>query len=184
MKQYRTILADPPWPEPNEKVMLSGSGRKRQRRGFETMSMNDIDSMRVAKLALPAAHLYLWATQRSLEHAFSTMRAWDFNFKSLIVWCKPIGMSMYYYRTSTEFLLFGTRGKLQRLMTRNSKTWYEWPRGTHRGFAAKPDESYALIETNSSGPYLELFARRKFSSKWDVWGNEVRSSKHLREVLG
>lgn len=46
--------------------------------------------------------------------------------------------------------------------------WFTWPRGPH---SAKPDAFYDLVEQVSSGPYLELFARRaRFG--WDYAGNE------------
>jgi len=178
MRRYRTILADPPWPEATE-VVLRGSGRRRQHRGFSTMSYNDIDGLSVGKLALPDAHLYLWSTQRSLAHAFQTVGAWGFVFKSLLVWCKPLGTGLYYFRPSTEYLLFATRGQLRRTRCRSDGTWFRWPRGTHNGYAAKPNESYQLIERNSDGPYLELFARRRYSKRWDVWGDEIRSTVRL-----
>ena len=44
------------------------------------------------------------------------------------------------------------------------------PRGKH---SAKPDESYRKIERLCDGPRLELFARRRFSPEWAVWGNEA-----------
>lgn len=37
----------------------------------------------------------------------------------------------------------------------------------------KPDASYELIEERSNGPYLEMFGRRQYSPKWNVWGNEM-----------
>ena len=38
----------------------------------------------------------------------------------------------------------------------------------------KPEETFAIIQRLSDGPYLELFARRR-TPGWDVWGNEIDS---------
>ncbi|RKX36603.1 MAG: hypothetical protein DRP19_03425, partial [Thermotogae bacterium] len=36
----------------------------------------------------------------------------------------------------------------------------------------KPDELYRIIELCSPEPYIELFARSRYSN-WTVWGNET-----------
>jgi hypothetical protein len=42
----------------------------------------------------------------------------------------------------------------------------------NREHSRKPDEAYALIESCSPGPYLELFARGSRDG-WISWGNEA-----------
>jgi N6-adenosine-specific RNA methylase IME4 len=68
-------------------------------------------------------------------------------------------------------MLFGTRGKAP-VLFKGQPTWGFYPLGKH---SEKPLEQYAVIERVSPPEYLELFARRKHSEKWDVWGNEVAS---------
>jgi N6-adenosine-specific RNA methylase IME4 len=50
-------------------------------------------------------------------------------------------------------------------------------RGTHAGgkghHSAKPDIQYSLIEELFEGPYLELYARQRYSEAWMVWGNQA-----------
>ena len=41
-----------------------------------------------------------------------------------------------------------------------------------REHSRKPDEQYALIESCSWGPYLELFGRG-VRKNWTVWGNQA-----------
>ena len=41
--------------------------------------------------------------------------------------------------------------------------------------SVKPDCFYDLIEEQSPGPYLELFARRPRAA-WDQWGNQINST--------
>src|SRR5688572_21035328 len=72
--EYRTIVADPPWPQ-------RGAGPLRGREGFAdalcaaskpmpypTMSLASIKALRIPAAA--DAHLYLWTTNRFLEAAF------------------------------------------------------------------------------------------------------------------
>jgi N6-adenosine-specific RNA methylase IME4 len=49
-----------------------------------------------------------------------------------------------------------------------------------RRHSQKPDEQYPKIERLYDGPYLELFARKKHSEKWAVWGNEIKSDIDMR----
>lgn len=44
-----------------------------------------------------------------------------------------------------------------------------------REHSRKPDEQYALIESCSPGPFLELFARGERRG-WAVWGNQADES--------
>ena len=41
-----------------------------------------------------------------------------------------------------------------------------------REHSRKPDEQYKIIESCSSGPYLELFGRGT-RGEWTVWGNQA-----------
>jgi N6-adenosine-specific RNA methylase IME4 len=74
----------------------------------------------------------------------------------------------YWLRGYTEHLLIGIRGNVPAFRNQHPNIIYA-ERGRH---SAKPDASYALIETLSQEPRLELFARRKRPG-WHTWGNEV-----------
>ena len=71
----------------------------------------------------------------------------------------------------TELCLFGIRGK-------NARTGPAGRRqvnllGTRkREHSRKPDEMYDMIESCSSGPRLEIFARGP-RQDWTVWGNQA-----------
>lgn len=41
-----------------------------------------------------------------------------------------------------------------------------------REHSRKPDEQYALIETCSEGPYLELLGRGA-RKQWETWGHQA-----------
>jgi N6-adenosine-specific RNA methylase IME4 len=83
-------------------------------------------------------------------------------------------MTGYWYRSATEHVVFGVRGS-QRLLGPAVPTAYLLPRFRH---SEKPAFFHQLIEDQSPGPYLELFARR-LRLGWDSWGNEIESTIQL-----
>lgn len=106
------------------------------------------------------------------------MQAWGFQYKSNIVWQKirkdggPDGRGVgFYFRNVTELLLFGVRGKNARTL-QPGRTQVNILSTRKREHSRKPDEQYTLIESCSSGPYLELFARGERPG-WTIWGNQA-----------
>lgn len=146
---------------------------------YLTMTVDEIAALCVGDLADPTGcHLYLWTTNTHAEHAWSVARAWGFEPKNLLTWCKPpkgmIGFGTF--SGSSEFVLYAQRGATVRL-ARSERTWWEWSRGRH---SRKPDAFYELVERLSPEPRLELFAREPRRG-WSVWGNEVINDVVLRE---
>ena len=184
---YRTILADPPWPQG-----LSGTYKRkehghRHRLDYPTMSVGDIAALPVGLLALPGCHLWLWTTNQFLEAGFKVMRAWGFTYLAPIHWIKPSGAcpeqrdrigNWFVHRTQT--LLFGYRQKCVFQGLRYHPNVIEALPGRH---SQKPDPIYDLIEDVSEPRRLELFAREGRPG-WDLWGNEVESSSIPADILG
>ena len=107
------------------------------------------------------------------------MKSWGFQYKSNIIWQKirkdgePDGRGVgFYFRNTTEMLLFGVKGKNVRTL-KPGRTQVNVIKSQKREHSRKPDEQYKIIEGCSWGPYLELFARGK-RKKWTVWGNESK----------
>ena len=160
---FATILVDPPWP--------LQSGEKH----YRTMSLARIKALPVGRLAARDAHLWLWTTNALLPTAYEVAAAWGFTVRSPLTWVKfRLGLGgRYQLRNATEQLLFCTRGRAP-LGSRSQPTWFNAPVQEH---SRKPAEQFAIIERVSSGPYLELFARRRPESNqpWAVWGDQVAS---------
>lgn len=160
---FTTILADPPWP--------AQSGE----RHYQTMDIEQIKALPVSDLAAQNAHLWLWTTNGLLREGYEVAESWGFTVRSPLTWVKfRLGLSsQYQLRNATEQLLFCTRGKAP-VNFRSQPTWLQAPVQEH---SRKPAEQFAIIERISSGPYLELFARRRPESRadWSVWGMEVDS---------
>jgi len=121
--------------------------------------------------------LMLWATQNTVEQAYTLSRVWGFEPKTLGTWAKQSKTGMkwqfgtgYLLRSAAEFYLFGTRGK-PKWAVRNVRNLIAAPVREH---SRKPDEMYRDLERLFPDvPRVELFARRPVEG-WSVWGNDVR----------
>jgi N6-adenosine-specific RNA methylase IME4 len=186
---YGTIVADPPWEyktpgqigktlehRPNRDKGESRHGAGSVAR-YGAMSLDSLKALSVAAIAAESAHLYLWTTNTFMEPAFSVARAWGFDPKTILTWTKiksdgtPSMKMGFYYRGATEHCLFCVRGRL-RLAGPAASTAILTSRTPH---SVKPDAFYSLVELQSPGPRLDMFARRHRVG-WDVWGNEIESS--------
>lgn len=158
--EFPTIVIDPPWRYNN--VATRGAAEDH----YPTMSQDELRA-----LELPSAtnaHIYLWVTNSFFEDAFELLRCWGFTYKTCLTWCKPqIGMGNY-FRSTTEHVLFGVKGR-QATLRNDVPTHFIADRTRH---SAKPESFYDLVESCSPGPFLEMFARRRRFG-WSVWGNEA-----------
>lgn len=181
---YRTILADPPWQQPTigrftgrPSSARAGSFKRPDRLPYPTMPVEAIKALPVGDLAEDGAHLWLWATNAFLPHAFGVMEAWGFTYLAPVTWVKPSGVGAWFVHR-TEHLLFGYKGRCTFPLARYRPTVLVANRPSVNRHSTKPGASYDLIESISPGPRLELFAR-EHRLGWDVWGNEVESSLTL-----
>lgn len=174
-QRFGTILADPPWQFQNRTGKVAPEHRRLSRYG--TMTLDDIMELPVAKLAEKRAHLYLWVPNALLPEGLGVMKSWGFDYKSNIVWHKirkdggPDGRGVgFYFRNTTELVLFGTRGKDVRTLTAGRRQ-VNILKTMKREHSRKPDELYDIVEACSWGPRLELFARGTREG-WRTWGDQ------------
>ncbi len=174
-KSFPTILADPPWRFQNRTGKMAPEHRRLSR--YDTMTLEDIMKLPVEGLAAETSHLYLWVPNALLPEGLHVMEAWGFQYKSNIVWHKvrkdggPDGRGVgFYFRNTTELVLFGIRGKDARTLA-PGRSQVNIIRTQKREHSRKPDELYDIVEACSPGPYLELFARGSRKG-WETWGNE------------
>ena len=191
--RYKTILADPPWPEHG-----GGKSKRGADRHYPVMTVRQIAALPVGEIADPAGcHLWLWATSNYLADAIDCGRAWGFRFIGCRPWAKAdraVAVGLWedehpaappsrrevvlpqraglgqYMRCDAEFLLLFASGQAMVPAFKPRQTIYA-PRGRH---SAKPACVYADIERMSPGPRLEMFARARREG-WAAWGNEVQS---------
>lgn len=174
-KRFYTVLADPPWQFQNRTGKIAPEHKRLNRYG--TMELVEIKALPVLSLLQETAHCYLWVPNALLPEGIEVLRAWGFEYKSNLVWHKvrkdggPDGRGVgFYFRNTTELILFGTRGKNVRTLA-PGRSQVNIIRTMKREHSRKPDELYDIIESCSPGPYLELFARGP-RPKWSVWGNQ------------
>ncbi len=172
---YQTILADPPWQFSNRTGKVAPEHKRLNR--YETLKLDEIKELPVQEVCADTCHLYLWVPNALLTEGLEVMKAWGFTYKTNIIWHKirkdggPDGRGVgFYFRNTTEIILFGIRGKVRTLAPGRSQV--NIIKSQKREHSRKPDELYNIIESCSPGPFLELFARGTRPG-WDQWGNEV-----------
>ncbi len=158
-KKYRTIVADPPWSFRRKPVSVMPR--------YDLMDLDDIRRFPISELAASDSHLYLWVPNALVGEGLDVMRAWGFEFKTVVVWIKhQMGVGNY-YRNASELVLFGVRGRLPPLI-RNVRTWFLADRREH---SRKPNDFYQMVERVSPGPRIDIFSREK-RVEWDQFGNQ------------
>jgi N6-adenosine-specific RNA methylase IME4 len=182
-ERFGTVLADPPWRFANRTGKIAPEHRRLSR--YKTMATTDIAALPVAGLMAAESHCYLWVPNALLAEGLQVLENWGFTYKANLVWAKrrkdggPDGRGVgFYFRNTTELVLFGTKGKLRTLAPARSQVNIIETR--KREHSRKPDEQYPIIETCSPGPYLELFARYP-QPGWQAWGDEANTGvRHRR----
>jgi N6-adenosine-specific RNA methylase IME4 len=174
--RFCTILADPPWQFQNRTGKMAPEHKRLSRYG--TLTLPDILSMPISAITSDTAHLYLWVPNALLPEGLRVMEAWGFQYKTNIVWHKirkdggPDGRGVgFYFRNTTELVLFGVRGKNVRTLAPGRRQ-VNIIKTMKREHSRKPDELYEIIEQCSSGPFIELFARGPRKG-WRSWGDQA-----------
>lgn len=173
---FGTILADPPWQFQNRTGKMAPEHRRLSRYG--TMTLDTIKALPVSKVAAEKAHLYLWVPNALLPEGLQVLEAWGFTYKSNIVWHKirkdggPDGRGVgFYFRNTTELVLFGVRGKDVRTLAPGRRQ-VNILKTMKREHSRKPDEFFDIVENCSWGPRLEMFARGSRIG-WSTWGDQA-----------
>lgn len=176
-RRYSVIYADPPWAWTRGEFVNRGSARTVEKE-YATLQPGEVAALPVGRWARDDAVLFLWTTGPKLPIALEVVRAWGFTYKTIgFTWVKRNRKSDswfwglgFYTRANAELCLVATRGSPTRLSASVHQI-VESPVGRH---SEKPEEVRKRIEQLYTGPYLELFARRR-APKWDAWGLEVPS---------
>lgn len=176
-RKFSTILADSPWQFANRTGKMAPEHKRLNR--YRTMSLREICEMPVQLAADTPSHLYLWVPNALLPEGLEVMRAWGFTYKTNLIWHKvrkdgePDGRGVgFYFRNTTEIVLFGTRGAMR--TPQPGRTQVNIVKSMKQEHSRKPDRFYDLIEACSPGPYLELFARGARPG-WQAWGNQAET---------
>lgn len=173
MAKNGAIIIDPPY----EFVTWSKKGQgKSPSQHYETMTIDEICAIPVAKQAADDCALFLWIPWPHIFEAQRIMRAWGFEYSGLAwEWLKYNDRSEkfsfgggYGTRKNVEPCLLGRRGSPKRLDAR-CRDFIISPRREH---SRKPDAQYERVERLFKGPYLEMFARQRWPG-WQYHGDQA-----------
>jgi N6-adenosine-specific RNA methylase IME4 len=174
-RRFSTVLADPPWQFQNRTGKVAPEHKRLSR--YATMTLEDIKNLPVSSVSAETSHLYLWVPNALLPEGLEVLKAWGFTYKTNFIWHKirkdggPDGRGVgFYFRNTTELILFGVRGKNARTLA-PGRSQVNILKTQKREHSRKPDEFYEIVEACSSGPYLEMFARGARKG-WFAWGNQ------------
>lgn len=194
---YATVVVDPPWRYSNARGTQTRSRRGRRavtaEDNYGTMGNDEIAALPIGAWAAGAAHLYLWVTNPKLYGGrgrngarseailpIDLVEAWGFEYVTLLTWHKTGAPGLgFYFRGSTEHVLFATRGGLAIPAPLRRANLFSSPRREH---SRKPDLFYEMVEAVSPAPRLEVFARRRRYG-WDAVGDEAPTSAASQGVL-
>ena len=115
-KKYNIIYSDPPW-------QYWEGGNKNQSLHYRTMSIDEICSLPINRIAGENCILFLWVTYPILEDSFKVIKEWGFSYSTCgFVWIKKNKIKDSYFmgcgswtRANSELCLIATKGKIQRL---------------------------------------------------------------------
>ena len=165
---FQLILADPPW------QMGSPDSPRAPEQHYPCLSLDQIKTLPVP--AAENAILLVWAVNSLLPEALDVIAAWDFTYKTNLVWDKgSIGPGVW-LRQQHELLLIATRGTLSPpLQEDRVSSVLTARRGRH---SEKPAAVYELIERMYPDlSKLELFARGTPQPGWQNWGNQAEPAE-------
>ena len=124
------------------------------------MTLDDILALPVSAIVAEPAHLYLWIPNALLPEDLRVLAAWGAAYKSNLLWHKigkdggPDGRGVgFYFRKTTEFILFSVRGRGARTLAPGRRQ-VNIIRSRTREHSRKPDEAYDLIESCSPENHL------------------------------
>ena len=171
--KYNTIVLDPPWDIPMSGITATRPNRAREL-SYNTMSVDEIKNMPIKDIAQVGAHVYMWTTNKMLEHTWDIFEKWGVNYHLTLVWVKPNGIPpCFAYKFATEFLVLGFFGKPMQKFSKNVQL--NWLKATSGKHSEKPVDFYNLIKEMSPSPRMDIFARKRHDG-FESWGLEVEES--------
>lgn len=184
-QKYRVIVADPAWAYSDHNTggsFKSGSGQH-----YTTMKPITVSRMKVYDIAHEDSILFLWATVPLLDECFEVLKAWGFEYKTMITWYKVdnethkgrLGLGRY-FRGMTEHCLVGVRGEIKPFGCQMQNVIIEKPREHSR----KPERFWTMLGCAFFGrddisPRIELFCRGEPHPNYYGWGNQCTGQRKV-----
>lgn len=165
---FRVIVVDPPW-----RYGRASDPSHRARNPYPDLTVEEICTLDVARLAHEDCVLWLWTTNAFMADAYRCLDAWGFTPKTILTWDKVrMGLGDW-LRNVTEHCILAVRGKPIVEAGEHTTLISE----SRREHSRKPEAFYQLVEALCPGSKLEMFARQEREG-WTAWGAETRRFEH------
>lgn len=198
--RFKVVIADNPWVF-DDRLSMSETPRGAAA-NYPLLSNEELMVLPVKEVVDPAgAVLALWVPSSIIDVGLDVMRAWGFRLKSTFIWAKTtkegwapaddldllfydgegmgLGFGMgHLFRQCHEVALIGTCGRVKPQSRSERSVCLAY----NEGHSRKPDHLHERLEKIvPGGPYLEMFARRRYPG-WTTLGNEL-DGRDIRDSL-
>jgi N6-adenosine-specific RNA methylase IME4 len=172
--KYQVIYADPPW---KYDVDLSSGSTREPENNYPTMDLDDLIKFgeKVKEISNKDCVLFMWITAPKLNWMMDVLSAWDFEYKTNLIWDKIKPNMGHYSSVRHEILIIAGKGKCAPTCDGKTIQSVDSVQSIEKSsrHSEKPHEFYSIIEKlYPEHKKIELFARNK-KDGWDVWGNQV-----------
>ena len=168
-KKYGVIVTDNEW---EFEAYSSETGLNRSAADhYPTSDLETLKRRDVPSISADDCVLFMWSPSAMVARALEVMTAWDFGYRSQVIWRKDKTGLGYWFRNEHEILLVGTRGKIPApAMGTQWPSVIDAPVGEH---SAKPEIFLELIEAYfPTLPKIELNRRGPARPGWDAWATK------------
>lgn len=167
---FSTIVVDPPWPIKKIERAVAPAQTKSILFDYPVMALAEIKALKIKDISADDCHCYLWTTQKYLPYSFEILEGWGFKYVFTMVWYKSGGFQPYNLpQYNCEFVLFGKKGNLPFITTKDFFTCFN---GKRREHSRKPDEFYDVVRRVSPEPRIDIFSREPRKG-FAQYGNET-----------
>lgn len=185
-KKFAVVYVDNPW---LNEVYSDETGRDRDY-PYPTMTVEEIKNLCAGdnSPALDDAVLFFWVTANRVDIGVDIIRAWEFNYKTHMIWDKVSVGTGRWVRDRHEVLMIATRGNNPPpcpLPGEQADSLYSEKKGKH---SCKPEFFAKMIDGYYPDlPKLEMFQREsslapddvRLNRTWTFWGNESSDNKEV-----
>ena len=174
-EKFDLILCDPPYLYDVE------ANRASDRIGNHYMQMKtqDICNLPVQNITQKKAILFLWSPSPKVQDAMEIIKAWNFEYKTQIVWNKRIVGLGHNVRQMHEILLIAKKGDYPTPLYKPPSI-IEEKRTDH---SRKPQKSYSVIQRMyPESRKIELFARHVYPG-WTGVGLEAQPKTSTKSTV-
>ena len=186
-KEYRLIVADPPW----DFHLRETDKTHRGRCSYPSMTDDEILNMPMSAIANDDSYLLLWVTNNHQALGFRCLDRWGFTHRSTFTWEKitkdgnPHAGLGHYGRNCTEHFLVATKGNPGSFTHHGLANIINIIRAPRTKHSQKPEQFWHIADRLaeklenceklgklSTPSRIELFSRTP-RPNWDCWGAEA-----------